>query len=177
MSYRSSVIKSMQRGTISLAAGSASATATLSTAVNTSYAYPLLLMTPATGATADSAVRVTLTNSTTVTAFHLGAAVTAVTVSFEVVEIFAWALRQAIQTGTVSHTAPNTSGTATIVAVNTTKAQLGYLGTAVTSNAGDTYPAAVSSTVALTNSTTVTGTRGSGSSSNVTIGFVVIDWK
>jgi hypothetical protein len=177
MSYRASAVKSVQRGSISLLSGSASATATI-TAVNTSYSYvqPVGATNYAGSSDEDGQVRLELTNSTTVTAYHKGASLSSVTMAFQVFEFFPWALRQAVQQGTISHTAPATTNTATITAVGS-KAQLIYLGTSVSTDAADTYPLAAASTLELTNSTTITATRPSGSSSDVVIGYVAVDPK
>jgi hypothetical protein len=85
----------------------------------------------------------------------------------------------AVQYGTVTVTNGVASGTATISAVDTTKASVMFLGMATT-NAGLTIDDYVSceTWLELTNSTTVTATRSRTASitGTLTIGFVVITW-
>ena len=88
----SSGIKSIQRGTISLFAGSGSATASIS-AVDTAKSFVNFLGFNVPGASTEpfdlsAMVRLTLTNSTTVTATHSSGADYTVTVGFEVIEFY-----------------------------------------------------------------------------------------
>ena len=62
---------------------------------------------------------------------------------------------KSIQRGTVSITGTNTTGTATVTAVDTTKAKLALLGEPFNNPGGST----VTGYIALTNSTTITATR------------------
>lgn len=78
-----SVIKSIQRGTISLSSGASSATATL-TAVDP--AKTLLIFLGASGS--DTAVRIALTDATTVTAYHATGGMTTTTVGYEAIEFW-----------------------------------------------------------------------------------------
>lgn len=73
---------------------------------------------------------------------------------------------KSIQRGTTSITAGNSSATSTISAVDTSKAELRYLGRVVTSTGGD-----VSGRLVLTNSTTITATR------EGTIGTTSLSWE
>jgi hypothetical protein len=174
MSYRASAVKSVQRNTLTLGAASTSQTATLATTVDKNYAYVRALSAEAAASTLDGTFRIELTNNTTVTAYHLGAGATALTITFEVLEFFPWTMKQAIQHGTVTLTGV-TSNTATITAVGS-KASIQFLGLGTTADGGGVFPGATVGTIALTNSTTVTGSRAS-SNNNCVIGFAVIDPK
>ena len=82
---------------------------------------------------------------------------------------------QSIQYGTVSVNSA-TSGTATITAVNLAKAVLISLGDQSNKSSTD-YAAADRHRLALTNSTTVTASRNIADTHNVTVGFVVVEFK
>jgi hypothetical protein len=111
--------------------------------------------------------RLTLTNSTTVTA--TGNANT--TASGVVIEFFAGVLKS-VQTGTVS---TNTTSTAPITAVNTSKAFVIHLGTS--GSVGDATPVNQASTeFTLTNATTVTCTVAATGVADLVSGFMVVEW-
>lgn len=77
-----------------------------------------------------------------------------------------------IQYGTVSITGTNTSGTATITSVDTSKAALLFLGFSSSRDDGQ-MPARIT----LTNATTVTATRSTpGGTGATTVGFCVVEF-
>lgn len=169
----SSVITSIQQGSITIAAGSNSNTATLSptvTAANSMLVYNGVTTDLATSNHAKCAVRITLTNGTTVTATRELNSSVAVTVNFSVVE-FASGVNS-IQYNTITITAAGTSNTRTISAVGA-NAFVMWLGGSV-STASLAY-ADVQSGVTLTNSTTVTGNIGFALANDYTMNFVVVD--
>ena len=87
MAFANTKIKSIQRGTVSMAAIDTTQTATLSPAVNTALTELRLLgQSVVSGTGADSGVRATLTNGTTITFTKLGASGGAVVVSWEATE-------------------------------------------------------------------------------------------
>lgn len=83
-------IKSIQRGTITVAlsAGAGSATATISSVTTSKSVVELLGFTPDSQFSALAWARVTLTNSTTVTANAAGGSDRNITVAYQVVEYF-----------------------------------------------------------------------------------------
>jgi len=113
MSYRKSVIKSVQYASITMT-GVVSQTATLTTPVDVSYSVVSLLgwTTTSGNITADrNAMRVELTDTSTVTAYANTIDATPKVAYFEVIEYFPFALLQAVQPLRL------TTATATITAV------------------------------------------------------------
>lgn len=174
MSFRASAIKSVQRGTVTLPLATASATTTLATTVTAANAYVRALSPEVVDTAADAHFRIELTNGTTVTGYHLGTGSVGITITFEVVEYFAWVLKQSIQAGVVTLTSV-ASNTATITAVGS-KASIVYLGADTTATGGGAFPGDMLTKIALTNSTTVTGSR-TGANNNMRVGYAVIDFK
>lgn len=170
-----SVIRSIQRGTITVTGAQASNTATI-TAVNTNNSrLRLLWMTSnGTGGTAFThAARLTLTNTTTVTANRNSASGVDVVVGFEVTEYWPRVLRS-VQRGSITIAIAATSNTATITAVNTGKTELNWLGQQTDeANDADGYAKLI-----LTNATTVTANRtgGGGVAGTVTASYEVVEW-
>lgn len=166
----SSYIRSIQNGSITIASGSTSNTATISsvTTANTWLKYDGVTAT-STSNVQSVATRITLTNSTTVTATRGASNSDAVTVYFSVVEFSSGV--NSIQYGTVAVSAAQTSNTATISSVGATSF-VGWLGSS--SATSQTSYSRVATSVDLTNSTTVTGHIGL-TTSAMTIGFVVVD--
>ena len=170
------IIKAIQRGTITLANGQLTNTATITTVVpaNTRLAY-LGNDTANNGAggtgASDCVVRIDLTNATTVTATRLSST-DADIVSYEVIEYVPGVLRT-VQRGTVVATAA-ISGTATLATTlqSTTKATLDVLGW---NNNIAIDATQIFGRVALTNTTTVTLTR-IGNTNNLTAGYQVCEW-
>lgn len=171
MSFVRSFIKTVQRGTITLA-GVASNTATI-TAVDTSNAYVVLLgytHSDTAGQAADHWVRIALTNSTTVTATRIGTAGTVV-VSFEVVEFLPGRVRS-IQPVSIS-LASVTTNTATLgtTLLSTAKAYIAWGGSTATPAA--LVPESSWCDLVLTNTTTVTANRNTNAGGAVVNGTVV----
>jgi hypothetical protein len=125
----------------------------------------------ATSTQTDALARVTLTNSTTVTA-NVDSSANSVTVKCTVVEFAPGSLVSAVQYGTITISSGNTSNTATISSVTTSQAVVLFLG--ITTD-GTTIPEGYSS-VTLTNGTTVTANRNSNTNSS-TIGYVVCEFS
>lgn len=176
--WGASSLVSVQHGTISTTA--ASATATIS-AVNT--ANSLLLFNGqdnpyASGNTVyDAFVAYTLTNSTTVTQTRSHTDGSALTGAFCVVE-FAPGVVRSVQYGTVS-LATGVSNTASITSVNTSKSIISYLGQTTNDfNSGSYWNTQYNSCRAvLTNATTVTATRRSDAGfGGPTVYFVVVEF-
>lgn len=110
----------------------------------------------------------TLTNSTTVT-FGIGNGTVAQQARATVIEFYSGILRS-VQRGVIAITGTTTSGTATIVTVNTTRAAVACLGCAV-----DTDTTSAPASVTLTNATTVTANRGKGGA--VTSSATSVSWE
>lgn len=169
---RVSPIRSIQRATIALAGAGADGspetnTATI-TAVDTTNAVVRWVGNTAQGGSYGGAIRLALTNSTTVTASRLDHQ--AGTVSFEVVEFWPGVLR-ALQVGTIT-LATVATNTDTITAVDVNKSQLWHLGqeaTVTTAGALDTYTCMLE----LTNTTTVTATK-LGALGTTVVGYAVL---
>ena len=171
-----SLIKAIQRGTITLANGQATNTATITSVVtgNTRLVYCGNNSTNAGGGgtgTSPCFVRIDLTNATTITATRIDSVDPAI-VSYEAIEYWPGVLRT-VQRGTVVATAA-VSGTATLGTTlqTITKATLDVLGwNANTTLSADNFLGYVD----LTNTTTVTITR-IGTNNNLTAGYQVCEW-
>ena len=96
-------LKGVQRGTATIAGGSASVTATLSPAVDTTKAFLVFGVSENTGNPADGQVSGQITNSTTVTFQRVGTDGHAVTMSWYVAE---FASGVTVQRGTVNMDGP-----------------------------------------------------------------------
>lgn len=147
-----SIIKSVQRSTIAITGGTATATATI-TAVdpsNSRLVYLAVTSTDANAYTQYGWCGLTFTNATTITATRTSTLNTC-TVSFEVIEYVPGVIKS-VQRGTVSG-----GSTATITAITTTKASLAYLGH--TGNSVSYEPTLCESNLVLTNATTVTSNQ------------------
>lgn len=79
-----------------------------------------------------------------------------------------------VQTGTITMTDPATSNTATVTAVNTGRYFLIMLGS--TTNNTSQNGAIVNARITLTNATTITAARDTGTG-NVTVGFLLVEMK
>lgn len=172
MAYRANRVKNIQRGTVAITSGNTSGTATITAVV---AANTRLKNLGSNDAAADSITSQTcyvqLTNTTTVTATVLGAPTGAgITLKFEVVEYYDGVLKS-VQRGTIAIGGGSVSNTATITAVDTTKAELTSLGQ--TSGAADARNGIY---LALTNATTVTATNNAAAAAE-TIGFEVAEWR
>ncbi|OWK47539.1 hypothetical protein [Fimbriiglobus ruber] len=168
------VIASIQPFSIAIGSGSTSATATITT-VNTSNAVVFFqgFTTAYASSLAEFALaRVALTNSTTVTA-TINSSGNACTVYGTVVEFTSAAMATSVQTGTITMSSSVTSGTATISSVTTADSSVFYLG--LTTSGTSSTQADIWTTLALTNSTTVTAAKNSNGQA-VTIGYAVVNF-
>lgn len=165
-----SYVQSIQRGTITIASGSTSNTATI-TSVDTTKAIILYqgLTATSTSSVQSVASRIELTNGTTVTATRGASNTDSVTVAYTVIEFNAHV--NSVQAGTVLVTAIQTSNTATISSVGSNAFVL-FLG--ATSLTPQTSWSRVATSVDLTNSTTVTAHIGLATSA-MTVGYMVVD--
>lgn len=172
--YRPTVFKSVQRGTITLA----SATSNTATITSVDTANTLLFWTgttvSATSAIYDSAfVRLALTNATTITATQISTATSNV-VGYEVCELYAGVLNN-VQRGTISVSGATTN-TATITSVTTAKSVLTSLGWTGANSSGDGALTQTMGNLALTNATTVTASR-QGTLNTIVAGYQVAEYK
>lgn len=171
--YRASAIKSIQTGVIALGAA-ASAIATI-TAVNVNSSLLLFHGYNANNASSfptDSAVKITLTNSTTVTATRNAAQAGAVPVAFTVIEFYPNVVKSC-QYGTITLASVG-SNTATITSVNTAKSSVVNLGWS--SNYGSTWTAQQVVKFTLTNATTITATVDASVGATTIASFLVIEF-
>jgi len=157
----SSLIQSVQRGTIVIAALGTTNTATI-TAVNLAntrlvYDGHTCVTNNVTAAIGNAYVQ--LTNATTLTATRNTASTDTVTVAYEVLE-YAPGIVKSVQRGTVVNGTP-----ATITAVNTAKSELDYLGFISTNTVPNNNQTTINPYLVLTNATTVTGEQALVSSS------------
>jgi hypothetical protein len=172
--YRPSIVRSIQRGSISMAAAVASGTATITavTSLNWSRLRHLGCYNNDTGASNTvSMTYLAFTNTTTITATRLAGTGTTMTCGFEVTEYYQDVLKQAIQRGTISIGA-GASNTATITSVTTGKTELDFLFNSAP-NDTNSHGWFVCD---LTNATTVTCTRGTGGTST-TVSWQAVEWK
>lgn len=166
----------IQYGTVTIANGATAGTATIN-AVG-SGAFLLYLGQVTTLNTANPArglARITLTNSTTITATRNTADTATITVSFCIVDGDTANLIQSVQFGTINF-GTGTTGTAAISAVTTANTAIAYLG--FTHTATSTTPLNQWCALSLTSTTQVTATTGSAPGTNaITVAFCVIDFK
>lgn len=169
-----SLIRRIQRGTITIAGGSLSNTAAINS-VNLNHSRLNFLGCRIAG-TEDAHrafARVELTDATTVTALKQDSDVgaDAVTASYEVIEYVPGLIRS-MQRGTITAAAGTATATLT-KAVNTAKTEVNYLGM-LTSDTGALVTANLWLThLDLTDSTTVTATA---FAANAVIGYQVVEW-
>ena len=165
----SSLIKSIQQGTLAFAGG-ASATATIA-AVDVANAVLVLnnhLVDFSTGNTSFN-VYLTFTNTTTITATRVGIPNTE-TAACVVIEFMPGVIRS-VQRGTIFLSGV-ASNTATITVVNTAKSFVNYLGMNTNVSDDQTLPI-----VSLTNGTTVTATReDAAASGGTTTSYQVVEF-
>lgn len=170
------IIKSIQRGTITVAGGDLTNTATI-TAVDPGNTRLVCLGNSSVDAggggtgTGPILVSIALTNATTITATRTDTTSDDI-VSYEVIEYWPGVIRT-VQRGTVTATAA-VSGTATLATTlqSTSRATLDVLGY----QGGVTFSAVnFLANMVLTNTTTVTLTR-TGTNNNLTAGYQVTEW-
>lgn len=170
-------VTNVQQVVITIAAGSTSGTASI-TSVNTSLSAVFYngCTIPANGNAPNTTLcRVALTSATVVTATRNTADASNASTVYATVVSFAAAAIHSIQAGSVTISS-GTSNTATITSVTTTNAAILYNGviTTWTGGAGDNT-ADYTAAIALTNATTVTGTIGRNEGTYV-INFTVIEF-
>ena len=176
-SSSSSILKSVQTGEITIAAGASSGTATIN-AVNTGRSICLFngwRSADTSLVTTEDYIRVDLTDSTTVTAqTNSSNAATSRIARYTIVEFDPDAIKS-VQQSTIAIGGSNTSATATITAVDTTRAFVVHLGqTHSTNNTNFNYN---QGRLDLTNATTVTAQKDSGSNPTLTVGFAVLEFR
>ncbi len=167
-----SQIKSIQRGTIALTAGNLTGTVTITAVVTANCVLTFLGVTSDTAtANAERAeARVSLTNATTVTATRADSTDNAL-LSFEIMEYQPGVIKS-VQRGTINIV---TSTTDPITAVDTTKANLSFLGFTLDATAAATLrPDVMQPKLVLTNATTVTGSRNT-STGTCIVGYQVAE--
>lgn len=173
---KKSVIKSIQSGTISIAVGTKTNTATISSVDLSKAAIIHNGSRGGTNSSTESAlnrvnVTLTLTNSTTLTAnSYINVTTTATIVSYTIVE---FDNIKSIQRGSISIPS-GISGTATVTAVDMSKSILLHNGffTAAANNAQRAFH-----TLVLTNSTTITAERTSTAASDATVNYSLIEFN
>ena len=173
----SGIIESIQQISITIAGGTSSNTATI-TSVDTSRSL-LLYNGQTTALTGDTegeqfggpitSVRGGLTNATTVTATRGGTSATPVTAYYTVVQFKSGATTQ-IQKGTIALSAA-TSNTATITSVDTSRSVAFHNGWSTATASRGTTPG----TIVLTNATTVTAQVNG--ASNITVAYTVVEFS
>ncbi len=169
MSYRSSIIRSIERGTISLGSGETTKTATLSTPVDPAVSYVshhgTTVTTTSMASVGNGSVAIQLTdlsggNWTKVTATRLGdgAVLDTAVVAYEVVQYVGGILKSAPQQVGITLSALTTATAALSPAVVTARTVLVpggmYTNSTASNGGGELW-----STMVLTNTTTVTATR------------------
>ena len=162
----SSLVKSVQRGSIALgAAASATATVTAVDLANSVVTYGGASCSGSVSTAAITNTRVALTNATTVTGTRQTADAVTTSVTYEVVEWMPGVVKS-VQSGTVIHGTP-----ATITSVNTAKTVVFFGGNSV----ANATQANLNVTVTLTNATTVTAVN-DGGNTHATASFMVVEF-
>lgn len=174
---RTGVIKSVQRGTISVA-GATSVTATITAVdLNNSIIHYLgdTQSDPAELQATHWLSRIELTNATTVTGYCIaGNTFNTQTISWEVIEFYPGIIKS-VQRG-ATDMGGSTSNSITITAVNMNRTHLDFLGFTSTYSANP-YGNTSRGKVVLTNSTTVTATVANGSNgAGAILGYQVVEW-
>lgn len=172
------IVKSLQVGTAQIANGATTGTGTLSTAVvvaNTTLLWMGQQGSDTSGNENDFLSYITLTNSTTVTSTRTGSGAFTCTPKFLAIE-FQPGVLKSCQYGTILLSGV-VSNTATITAVDITKAAPLFLGNTTNRNSGS---GAITGQewdidLSLTNATTVTATHGVGLGV-MTVSFVIPEY-
>ena len=174
----SSLIKSIQYGTVTIGDTQTTGTTTI-TSVNLANTFNLYgghnSLSNSDGSTSPAMLmsRIELTDATTVTATRTTADPTyGRSMPFCVVEMMPGVLKS-VQRGSFTQAGAN-SNTVTITSVNTARSFLCHLGnqTSYPSPSNNIY----SSSITLTNATTVTGTVAAGGASNWLTGYTVVEF-
>jgi len=169
-------ITSIQEFSINMGApGGNTATATIS-AVTTANAYVLFNGQDLSASVPeDVAIRLDLTNTTTVTATReSNGSVSNAVINGVVVEL-SGADIESIQQGTIALSGSTETNTDTISAVDAAKTFVSWLG--VSSASSSTVMEDIGVRLDLTNTTTVTATRDSPATRAVTVGYVAVEFK
>jgi len=168
----SSLIKSIQQGTIAIGHGSTSNTATI-TSVDLANSFVVWggWNYSNTSNTSDNFMaNVVLTNATTVTAARVGSTFT-VTVSYTVVE-FVPGVTRSIQRGTITLGGGQASLTATITEVNTAKT---FLSCGSNNDSSGANGDSAFGKLALTNGTTITASRAA-STAGIIVAYSAVEF-
>jgi hypothetical protein len=164
-------VNSIQNVSITIAALSTSNTATITAAVGTQFIVWNGQTTTATTIASEAACSLTI-SGTTVTATRQLGTVGAITVAFQVVDATS-SLIKTVQSGTVSVTAGNVTGTTAISAVTAANTVIQYLGFNSTSGSF----ALTDQPVLSFSGTTLTATCGSNSLGATVVGYMVIEFQ
>lgn len=170
----SSLVNSVQFGTVAIAVASATGTATV-TSVNSSY-YALLhlgLTSSQTSLSYSSAQSILTIAGTTVTATRQSTGSNSVDVNFCLIEFNSSACQQAVQNFQVAWTNSSTSTTQAITSVNTANTLLFHSGSSGNSSGGT---ANIFQRADLTNSTTVTIQTNSAASLACKYNFAAVEF-
>lgn len=160
-------IKSVQRGSVTIASGATTNTATINSIdVNNARLKFLGCNDAGSDVTAKALTRIALTNATTITASVSSAPTANLVTGFEIIEFYPGVIKS-VQRGTITILAGNTSNTGTITTLNPAKSEVSYLGATVTNGALDL------AWITLTNATTITATNNVTAAGNVIIGYEV----
>lgn len=168
--------QSVEEFTILIGTSATSNTATISS-VDTSRTLIVWGGLSSNATTADPSVtsaRVTLTNSTTVTAVrNTSDATDTVTVSGTAVQFNSCAVAS-VQYGTVSIAAASATGTAAISSITTTNSAVQFLG--ITSDGTSVDYGRTGARLNITSATQVTATRSTTTTANIVVGFAVVSF-
>lgn len=183
------VIKSIQRGVITIAAGSASNTGAI-TAVDPNYAVVRFLgqsgVYTVNATSTDRAdwafCQIVLTTGILLTATRgNNGAADPLTVAYEVIEYTPAALRSPVQRGSITIASGSNTNTAAITAVDTAKSMLEY-GSNLSSNSG-VFAGAIHflsnnfARLFLTSGILITATRGNNSGFDLTVPYQVVEFN
>lgn len=171
----SGFIKSIQAFSITIASGATTGTATVTSVSTTLSSLHLSGMSSDNTGTIsgiNDIAYLTQTNATTITATRNGTSGN-VTVKGYIIEWDAAAVRS-VQMGTITLTTTSTTNTATISSVTTTNSAVFYLGTSSSING---TAANSLCRLNLTDATTVTATRQTGTSATVIVSYCVVEWQ
>lgn len=172
--FTASAVSSVQHGTVTIASGATTGTATI-TAVTTARSAVFLLgntVSTTTSAAGTALAQVGLTNTTTVTATRGSSSTAVLTVGYCVVE-FASGVTNSIQQRSVTQATSATTIVDTITSVNTARTMIVYNGAISASSA---YQDVWTYRQELTNATTVTSTRTGTAVTSRTLRYTVVEF-
>ena len=158
-----SMIRSIQRGVLSVSAGTSTGTVTIASVDINNSVLSVSQDADGTAGRWDASVgTVVFTNTTTITATRTTTLGDALRTSYEVIEYWPGVIKS-VQRGTITLASVG-SNTATITTVNTSKSMLFDLRYSTTEL---TIPNRITTRLTLTNATTVTASRAVGTGTNV----------